>query len=147
MATLCLLGDDGLVVQQWEIGEKLVTIGRDATVDMVIPDDSLSRHHFTICLQGAQYVLKDLGSQNGTSVDGRRAQQVTLRHNDCIAAGRTLFLFHEHALTGAVDPLEKPPTQDSAFLPAALAAQRAAHPPGVGSMTQRPISSGHLHQV
>ena len=42
-------------------------------------------------------VLKDLDSQNGTSVDGKRVQAATLRHHDCILAGRTLFLFSEKA--------------------------------------------------
>ncbi len=129
MATLCLLGEDGLVVQRLDVGEKPVTIGRDAAADLIVSDDSLSRHHFTIVREGEHYWLKDLQSQNGTSVDGRRVQQVKLHHNDCVAAGRTLFLFHEHPLPAAVDLKSTPPAQDPAFLPAALAAERAAHRP------------------
>jgi pSer/pThr/pTyr-binding forkhead associated (FHA) protein len=122
MATLCLLGDDGTVVQRWDLGERPITIGRDATADLVIPDDALSRHHFTILREGEGYVVKDLESQNGTSVDGQRAHHAALRHNVCIAAGRTLFLFHEHP----PGPLK---AHDSAFLPAGMAAERTVHAP------------------
>jgi pSer/pThr/pTyr-binding forkhead associated (FHA) protein len=126
MATLCLLGEDGSVVQRWDLGEKPVTVGRDATADVVVPDEALSRHHFTISRSGEHYLLKDLGSQNGTSVDGRRAQEVRLHHNECVAAGRTLFLFHEHPIPAAFGVQGQPPTHDSAFLPAGLAAEHAA---------------------
>jgi pSer/pThr/pTyr-binding forkhead associated (FHA) protein len=129
MATLCLLGDDGSVVKRWDIGEQPVTIGRDPTADLVIPDDALSRHHFTISRDGEHYVLKDLGSQNGTSVDGQRAHQTMLRHNVCVAAGRTLFLFHEHPLAAAAGGEGQARAHDSAFLPAAVAAERSAQGP------------------
>jgi hypothetical protein len=138
MVTLCLLGDDGSVVQRWNIGDLPVTIGRDATADLVIPDDSLSRHHFTISRRGEHYVLKDLESQNGTSVDGRRAHEVQLHHNDCVAAGRTLFLFHEHPLPAAVDLRGEPPARDPAFLPAALTAERTAPRAAPSASSQPP---------
>src|SRR5262249_32152650 len=62
-------------------------------------DESLSRRHFLILRQGQSYFLQDLDSQNGTWVDGQRARTVKLRHYDCIAAGRTLFLFSERSLS------------------------------------------------
>jgi pSer/pThr/pTyr-binding forkhead associated (FHA) protein len=63
---------------------------------VVIEDAALSRRHFVVEREGEGYLLKDLNSQNGTWVDGRRAQSATkLRHHDCILAGRTIFLFSE----------------------------------------------------
>ena len=137
MAVLCLLGEDGVKVQMWEIGDKPVAVGRDDTADVTIPDDTLSRHHFMIWREGDGYLLKDLESQNGTWVDGRPAQNTKLRQNDCILAGRTLFLFSDH-LQSAGDPARATaPTHDTAFLPALLATQRAAERvspnPSVGS--------------
>jgi len=129
MAVLCLLGEDGTVSQQWDIGDEPVTVGRDSTADLVIPDAALSRRHFSILREGEHYVIKDLDSQNGTSVDGQRAQHKTLRQNDCILAGRTLFLFHEHPLPGVARPGRPPRAHDTAFLPATLAAERASHRP------------------
>jgi pSer/pThr/pTyr-binding forkhead associated (FHA) protein len=87
------------MTERWEIGERPVAIGRDDSADVQIKDESLSRRHFLIARQGESYLLQDLDSQNGTWVDGQRARTVKLRHHDCIAAGRTLFLFSERCLT------------------------------------------------
>ena len=126
MANLCMLGEDGTVVQRWEVGEQPITIGRDQTASVSIQDEVLSRLHFTIWRENNRYLIKDLNSQNGTWVDGQRAQGNTLKHNDCILAGRTLFLFHAHTLPAAGSPDGLLPDQDTAFLPAILAADRAA---------------------
>ena len=99
MAALCLLGDDGATAQRWEIGEQPVAVGRDESADIKINDESLSRRHFLILREGESYLLKDLNSQNGTSVDGKRVQAAKLNHHDCIVAGRTLFLFSEQRPT------------------------------------------------
>jgi pSer/pThr/pTyr-binding forkhead associated (FHA) protein len=126
MASLCLLGEDGTVVQRWELGDQPVAIGRDDTADVTIDDATLSRRHFMIWRDEKGYLIKDLDSQNGTWVDGQRARGTKLHQNDCILAGRTLFLFSEHAKsTAALNGL--PPTSDTAFLPALLAAQRPSH--------------------
>ncbi|SRR6266404_907157 len=101
MASLCLLGEDGLPIGCWELGEEPLAIGRDDSADVKIDDQSLSRRHFLIRPQGDHFLIEDLGSQNGTWVDGNRAPQVRLRHHDCILAGRTLFLFSEHTVTGS----------------------------------------------
>ena len=126
MATLCLLGEEGEVTERWDIGLEPVTLGRDDTADLVVADAALSRRHFTIYREAEHYMLKDLGSQNGTSVDGHRARETKLKQNDCILAGRTLFLFYEHALPPGSDPRALKHPHDTAFLPAGLAAERAA---------------------
>ncbi len=46
-------------------------IGRDAECDLVIPDRQVSRQHARISLQGDGYILEDLGSKNGTFINGR----------------------------------------------------------------------------
>jgi pSer/pThr/pTyr-binding forkhead associated (FHA) protein len=97
MATLALLSEDGMTAQRWELGARPFSVGRDDSADVCIEDETLSRRHFLIVKQGANYVLQDLNSQNGTWVDGRRARSraTLLHHHDCIAAGRTLFMFSE----------------------------------------------------
>ena len=95
MPTLCLLGEEGLPLQSWEIGEQPLAIGRENVADIQIDDESLSRRHFLVLRDGDNCFLQDLQSQNGTWVDGRRASETRLRHHDCILAGRTLFLFSE----------------------------------------------------
>jgi pSer/pThr/pTyr-binding forkhead associated (FHA) protein len=99
MAQLCLLGEDGSMAGRWEIGAKPLAVGRDASVDVKIDDQLLSRRHFVISREGENFLLKDLDSQNGTWVAGHRALATALKlhHHDCIAAGRTLFLFSEES--------------------------------------------------
>jgi pSer/pThr/pTyr-binding forkhead associated (FHA) protein len=122
MADLYLLAEDGAVAQRWEIGDEPVAVGRDESADIIIPDNTLSRRHFLIWREGDGFLVKDLNSQNGTWVDGQRARGTVLRHNVCIAAGRTLFMFSERPLPAstALNSLAAP--QDTAMiLPAAIA--------------------------
>ncbi len=98
MASLCLLDENGALAGRWELGLRPVTVGRGAAADVVIDDPALTRLHFTIECEGQEFLLKDLNSQNGTWVDGRRAGQARLHHHDCILAGRSLFLFKQQAV-------------------------------------------------
>ncbi len=68
-----------------------MVIGRASDV-FPIPDDSfLSRNHFLIEVDPPRCLLKDLGSRNGTSVNGVRVQEVMLHDGDEITAGRSQF--------------------------------------------------------
>lgn len=49
-----------------------INIGRDVNNEVVINDSEVSRKHARVIIQGDSYVLEDLGSTNGTSVDGQR---------------------------------------------------------------------------
>jgi pSer/pThr/pTyr-binding forkhead associated (FHA) protein len=95
MASLCLLDENGAAAQRWELTQNPLAVGRGASADVIVPDATLSRRHFVILPENGHYWLKDLNSQNGTFVDGHRAQAIRLHHHDCIAAGRTLFMFNE----------------------------------------------------
>jgi len=97
MASLCLLDENGVMAERWELGGKSMTVGRGSSADVVVDDPALSRLHFAIEREGQDFLLKDLQSQNGTWVDGRRADLTKLHHHDCILAGRTVFLFKETA--------------------------------------------------
>lgn len=127
MAELCLLDENGAVTQCWALGDQPVAVGRDAAADVPIPDDTLSRRHFLIWREGPGFLIKDLGSQNGTWVDGERAQGTKLSHNVCIVAGRTVFMFCEHRLHPRATPSGAAPV-----LPAAPARQRATRVSGAG---------------
>jgi pSer/pThr/pTyr-binding forkhead associated (FHA) protein len=104
MASLCLLGIDGKLGTQWEISNEPVTVGRSAMADVKIEDDGLSRRHFMIVREGADYLVRDLSSRNGTWVHGHRALTAKLRDNDCILAGNTLFRFCEGRASASAAP-------------------------------------------
>jgi serine phosphatase RsbU (regulator of sigma subunit) len=77
-----------------------VTIGRSRESDVFLPDQWLSRHHAEIRRQGEAYFLQDLGSKNGTLLNGTRIrQQSRLKPGDVITLG-------EHTLTFSLAALE-----------------------------------------
>jgi pSer/pThr/pTyr-binding forkhead associated (FHA) protein len=103
MATLYQIRDDGSREERWEIGGQPLVVGRNGRAQVSVEDDGISRRHFLIVRDGEDYVIRDLNSRNGTWVEGRRVFAEKLRHNDCILAGRTQFLFADApiASTGA----------------------------------------------
>jgi hypothetical protein len=125
MAALCLLGEDGTIIKGWEIASQPLAVGRDESAEAIINDETLSRRHFVIWRQLDKYLIKDLSSRTGTSVDGKPIRATMLHHNDFISAGHSLFLFSEHPLSGAVAKFARSPAYDPMFLPAV----RAAKPP------------------
>lgn len=68
-------------------------LGRSGTCQVPIKDASLSREHCKITLAGAAATLNDLGSMNGTSVNGQKVKEHTLRPGDLIKIGKTLIHF------------------------------------------------------
>jgi len=71
-----------------------ITIGRAADSDIVIDDNMVSRHHARLDMQANAYVLTDLGSTNGTWVNGRRiSTPVPLQASDSVRFGeRSVFV-------------------------------------------------------
>jgi DNA-binding response OmpR family regulator len=57
--------------QRWLLEKERVTIGRSVDCDIVLTERQVSRHHAQIRRTNSQYILEDLGSKNGTYVNGR----------------------------------------------------------------------------
>jgi transcriptional regulator with GAF, ATPase, and Fis domain len=71
-----------------------VVIGRDPQADVCVPEQAVSRQHARIAFDGARWVLTDLGSRNGTMVDGALiTSDVELEHLHEIRIGDALFKF------------------------------------------------------
>lgn len=67
-------------------------VGRSTQVDFPLPEDRfLSRDHFLIEFNPPICQLKDMGSTNGTKVNGLRVEQVRLKDGDVISAGKSAF--------------------------------------------------------
>ena len=75
------------------IGDEPVSIGRQAECDVVLDDSNVSRRHAEVRRQGEDYVLVDLGSTNGSKVNGTRVKQQALADGDEITLGKTLLRF------------------------------------------------------
>lgn len=68
-------------------------IGRGDQATLRLPDVGISRRHARIDFDGAQVVLTDLGSTNGSMVNGQRVSAVALNPGDMIQIGTTTLTF------------------------------------------------------
>ncbi len=76
-------------------GDQL-TIGRDSTNAVVINDAEISRRHSRLTFQGGKYVVEDLGSTNGTFVNGQRLSgPYVLKAGDVLAFGEQIVLMYD----------------------------------------------------
>jgi hypothetical protein len=89
-ATALLLVDGNRVV----VGPGGATVGRSRQCDVVIDDPNVSRRHAEIRPRGGSWVLSDLGSTNGSSLNGRRIDSPeVIRPGDEIELGTSVLRF------------------------------------------------------
>jgi hypothetical protein len=82
--------DDG---RRIEIGEAPLAIGRMPECDLNLSDANVSRKHAEIRRQGTGFVVVDLGSTNGTKVNGANVKERLLNNGDEITVGATKLRF------------------------------------------------------
>jgi two-component system, NtrC family, response regulator HydG len=70
-----------------------VTLGRDPANGLPVNDPSVSRKHCLVRQEGDRFQIRDLGSRNGTQVNGITAKEHWLEHGDEISAGDSVFRF------------------------------------------------------
>jgi pSer/pThr/pTyr-binding forkhead associated (FHA) protein len=79
--------------EQYEILDQEISLGRAPNCHVVLEDEKSSRKHALILRQGQVYVLRDLGSANGTFLNGVRVSESSLSSGDQIKIGNTTFEF------------------------------------------------------
>ena len=73
-----------------------ITIGRDSSNGIMINDAEISRRHARLTFQGGKYILEDLGSTNGTFVNGQRlAGPRVLKSGEVVSFGEQIVLVFE----------------------------------------------------
>ena len=75
------------------ISESEVIIGRDPMSEIVLSDSGVSRQHARVYQIETDFVIEDLGSSNGTYVDGVPIVSCVLHGGDSVQIGHSLFLF------------------------------------------------------
>ncbi|MCU1437387.1 MAG: hypothetical protein JWP66_474 [Naasia sp.] len=70
-----------------------VVIGRGSDADITIPDTGTSRRHVEIVWDGSRAQVTDLGSTNGTTLNGQRISQAPLPPDSVVQIGRTRIVF------------------------------------------------------
>jgi hypothetical protein len=74
---------------------RTVVIGRQSTCDVVVGDPNVSRRHAEVRPDGEGYALVDLGSTNGSRVNGERIARRVLSDGDELTVGNTTLVFEE----------------------------------------------------
>jgi adenylate cyclase len=80
-------------VSEYVLGPR-TTLGRHPANSIRLADREVSKEHATIDKVGNTFVLRDLGSSNGTFVNGRRIRELRLREGDEISLGNSRLVFH-----------------------------------------------------
>ena len=76
-----------------EVDQQKIVIGRSRDCDIQLADANVSRRHAELRQEGASYWIVDLGSTNGTEVNGKRVKRAKLRTGDKITLGSTEITF------------------------------------------------------
>ncbi len=131
-----LIGVRGpLAGRTFELSDQPLSLGRAADNHIAIASPRASRHHAQIRREGAAFVLYDLGSGNGTLVNGQRIQRALLQPGDLIDIGDEVFRFetaHQQDATVLGPPASTPHPYASQPPPSPPypSAPQQAHPPG-----------------
>lgn len=121
----------------------VVLIGRHLDCDSRIESAKVSRRHCCVAMAYDRVILRDLGSRNGTQVNGRPVEEVRLHPGDEVAIGPVLFRFEA---VGA-KPAPGPATGGSARpAPASVrpSPAAAAPPPPPPAAPAAPLKKGWL---
>ncbi len=111
-------------------GDKII-IGREPPADILLPAQGVSRKHAQIIEHNGRHLIQDLGSTNGTFLNGQRLNAATaLKTGDKIGLGRSVLLEYRGA-KGVLEPKPAPPE---------TAAARPAAPPAAVAGPQPPDS-------
>lgn len=109
-----------------------ISVGRDASNTIQINDAEISRRHAHLLFQGGKYVIEDVGSTNGTHVNGQRlSAQYVLKPGDVVSFGEGIVLGYEA----------------SDFDPAATLATPRSAKPGYAATPPPPPAAAYAGQV
>jgi len=108
--------------------EKQIVIGRSSELDMVLVEDMVSRKHARIMVNGTGTIsIEDLGSTNGTFVNGEKVKQATLKEGDRILIGTSILkLILQGAGVGEVDEVVAKQRLEEAAVQAARTSTKAS---------------------
>ena len=88
-----LVYPDGYRYELIDISADGIVLGREMNSDIVIEDDRASRAHARLRPSGRGWIVEDLGSTNGTRVNGFRSAAQLLLDGDKVTIGATVFTF------------------------------------------------------
>lgn len=90
-----LIVTSGNETKEYDLGEAPVTIGRDLVCTVILNDPIISRQHTRIEIKKGRVIVTDLGSSNGTRVNGKRITTTTLADGDVITISASRIVYKE----------------------------------------------------
>jgi pSer/pThr/pTyr-binding forkhead associated (FHA) protein len=84
--------------QEFVLTKGIITLGRSTVSDIVLDDESISRNHARLVLEPSGFLLHDLGSSNGSYVNGIKIKSKALTRGDVIQLGKVTLDFETGAL-------------------------------------------------
>ena len=92
-----------------ELLDEVITLGRVSDNMIQVEDGSVSSRHAQLSLGGnGSYQLQDLGSTNGTRVNGAPVTDVVLRHGDRVRFGQIEAAYYAEGAPATSEPLPEP---------------------------------------
>lgn len=118
---------DEVVIKEVQLTKDRTTVGRRPYNDVVIDNLAVSGEHAVLLMSGAEVVLEDLNSTNGTYLNGKAVKKQPLQNGDTIEIGKYKIKF---VGDGAADNFDK--TMVVKARPTTAAPARPAAPPSSG---------------
>jgi pSer/pThr/pTyr-binding forkhead associated (FHA) protein len=103
MSAKLILSYDDTLIGDFTLTKETTTVGRKPENDIHINDRAVSGHHSRIITILNNSFLEDLGSTNGTYVNGRVTHKTALQHGDIVKIGNHELKYHNGAATGQDD--------------------------------------------
>lgn len=111
MAMKLTLSLGGRTLERYEFDKPVVRVGRNEDCDIPIDNLGISRYHAEVIHKDGFYLLRDLQSNNGTFVNGRRITTHALNDGDEISIGKFSLVFSGQSFEHLTD-VEKPDGDD-----------------------------------
>jgi pSer/pThr/pTyr-binding forkhead associated (FHA) protein len=137
-----VLSMNGAVQGEYELNQERLTIGRKPDNDIQIDNLAVSGKHALIITILDDSFLEDLGSTNGTYVNGKLVKKHALKDGDVIAIGKHELKYVNENATADDDEFEKTMIIKPGSASAAVAAAQAAEKAGAAAAPASPSATG-----
>lgn len=119
---------------EWQLGPGRALIGREGQIDFIVPHPSVSRQHCELLVMDDALLVRDLGSRNGTFVNGERVQVSQVHTGQTLRLGEVDMFVEEAPVRITVPDVALPEQAKATFMPDGSPC--CLHHPGVAARVQ-----------